>query len=101
MSAATKQAIEDFLRGLLTEKLALCTEKQRALFHDKVYPKGVPAKHLEDAIDLCDRTLQTNGREAARAAIDSRAVTPCTKSEPVFYYEFNARGKLIAVVFKE
>lgn len=64
MSVQTKKYIEDFLRGLLAEKLAQCTEKQRALFHERIYPLGVYADKLEDAIDLCDRTIKKNSETA-------------------------------------
>lgn len=66
MSDAVKKEIEGFLRGLLSQRLAQCTEKQRALF-DTVYPGGVPDAKLEDAIDLCDRTIQKNMRESERS----------------------------------
>lgn len=60
MSEAVKKEIEDFMRGLLAQRLAQCTAEQRALFHDRVYPKGVSNERLEDAIDLCDRTIKSN-----------------------------------------
>jgi hypothetical protein len=60
MSKATKKAIEDFMRGMLADRLAQCTPEQRAFFNDRIYPKGVRTDRLEDAIDLCDRTIAKN-----------------------------------------
>lgn len=59
MSAKVKKEVEAFMRKLLTERLEKCTAKQKATF-DLVYPMGVPPSLLEDAIDLCDRTIKKN-----------------------------------------
>ena len=56
MSKRVQQEIQAFLRASLDERLAQCTEKQRGVFA-LCYPRGVPCKDLETAIDLCDRTL--------------------------------------------
>lgn len=60
---------EAFQRAELAKLLARCTDEQRALFH-KIYPRGVPAKSLEAAYDVCLRTvLKSNAEyEAADAA---------------------------------
>lgn len=47
---------EAFQRAELEKLLAQCTEKQRALFH-RIYPRGVPAKSLIAAYDVCLRTI--------------------------------------------
>ena len=49
---------EEYARGLLAERLELCTEKQKAFFNDRIFPKGVPTEDLASAIDLCNRTIQ-------------------------------------------
>ena len=59
-----KAEIEQFTRNLLEERLTQCTEPQREMFN-RIYPKGVPANHLESAVDLCDRTIKKN-REGKR-----------------------------------
>lgn len=64
---SAKDEIEALTRNLLAEKLALCTEPQRAVFA-RCYPKGVPSSALESAIDLCDRTLKHNEAKAAQSA---------------------------------
>ena len=56
---SAKEEIEDFKRRLLADRLGQCTEKQQAFFH-KVYPNGVSAGRLENAIDLCERTIRKN-----------------------------------------
>jgi hypothetical protein len=54
-----KQEVEEFKRSLLNERLSQCTEKQRELF-GRLYPNGVPDDKLEDAINLCNRTIRRN-----------------------------------------
>ena len=66
---SAKHEVEAFKRRLLAEKLALCTEPQRALFA-RCYPKGVPSDSLESAIDLCDRTIKKN--EATVASVNTK-----------------------------
>lgn len=56
---SAKSEVEAFKRKLLSERLALITAPQRALF-ERLYPKGVPGAALESAIDLCDRTIKKN-----------------------------------------
>lgn len=58
MSKRVLDEIEVFKRHLLEQRLARCTPKQRAVFEERVYPKGVREDQLIDAIDLCDRTLK-------------------------------------------
>lgn len=57
---SAKQEVEAFKRGLLAERLAMVTQKQREFF-DRCFPKGVPSDRLESAIDLCNRTISKNG----------------------------------------
>lgn len=54
------EEITAFSRKLLDERLAQLTEPQRKMFHDRVYPKGVPEDRIVSAIDLCDRTIKKN-----------------------------------------
>ncbi len=54
-----REEINNFARSLLEARLAQITEDQRTFFN-RIYPKGVPAKALISAIDLCDRTIKEN-----------------------------------------
>lgn len=59
-----KQKTLEYQRKLLAESLSQCTPKQQELF-DRIYPrdrfpKGVPDKDLESAINLILRTLSSN-----------------------------------------
>lgn len=63
MASQAEKLIEERTRELLAEKLAECTEKQRAMFHERCYPpkhfpKGIPAERLVEAIDLVLRTIK-------------------------------------------
>ncbi len=60
---SAKEEVEQFKRNLLTERLAMVTPPQRALF-DRCYPKGVRSEQLESAIDLCNRTIAKNTSKA-------------------------------------
>jgi hypothetical protein len=57
MSTQVQKEIEQFTRGLLQDRLAQCSESQQEFFH-RIYPEGVPTDKLENAIDLCDRTIK-------------------------------------------
>lgn len=59
MHKTAKQEVEQLKRSLLNERLGQCTEKQRELF-GRLYPDGVREDQLEDAINLCNRTLRRN-----------------------------------------
>lgn len=49
-----------FKRGLLRDRLAQCTEKQREFF-DRIWQgREVPDDKLVSAIALCDRTIASN-----------------------------------------
>jgi hypothetical protein len=71
---SAREEIEAFARQLLAERLAQCTEPQRALF-SRCYPKGLPAGSLETAIDLCTRTIAKNERKAAATEQEPYATT--------------------------
>lgn len=43
----------------IEESLAQCTKSQRAMFN-RIFPNGVPASKVEDALRLIGRTLQKN-----------------------------------------
>lgn len=60
-----KERIENFKRDLLQEFLSQCSEAQQELFR-KIYVGKVPVSKLDDAIDLCERTVLKNraGRKA-------------------------------------
>ena len=75
MSDKVRNEIEVFKRGLLAGRLERCTEEQRESFYQRIFPKerfpdGVPDKFLMDAIDLCDRTIQTN--ESAPSCVEAK-----------------------------
>lgn len=59
MSRRVRAEIEAATRKLLAERLEQCTPAQREVF-GRVFPGGVPAAKLEEAIDLCDRTISKN-----------------------------------------
>jgi hypothetical protein len=59
-----KDEVEQFLRRCLQERLANLSVPQRAMF-ERVYPILTAAK-LEDAIDLCDRTIRKNLSDPSR-----------------------------------
>lgn len=54
-----REKTEEFQRAELATLLAQLTNQQRALFN-RIYPKGVPAKSLVAAYDLCVRTILKN-----------------------------------------
>lgn len=56
---SVREEVEAFKRKLLKERLYQCTERQIDFFN-KIYPNGVPEEKLENAIDLCDRTIRKN-----------------------------------------
>lgn len=49
---------ETFARGLLKERLALCTSDEQDFFNNRVFPGGVKTEDLAGAIDLCNRTIK-------------------------------------------
>lgn len=51
--------VEKFKRQALTEILAKLTTEQVAFFN-RLFPAGVPDKDLNNAYDLCERTLNKN-----------------------------------------
>jgi len=59
-SLGLQEQTEQFQRDMLAEALAKCLSSQRALFHERVYPNGVPADKLTVAYDLVARTLRQN-----------------------------------------
>lgn len=59
MKSDLRTKTEAFQRAELETLLAQCTDEQKALFN-KVYPDGVPAKSLEQAYNLCLRTVSKN-----------------------------------------
>lgn len=59
MEQDLKTKTEAFQRAELEKLLAQCTDEQRALF-SRIYPRGVPAKSLEQAYSLCLRTVSKN-----------------------------------------
>lgn len=56
------QQIEEFKRSRITALLEHCNESQIAGFH-RIFPKGVNAKDLDEAIKLCQRTLRLNSQK--------------------------------------
>jgi len=59
----TREKVENFKRDELSQMLNQCTGAQQAFFN-RLYPKGVPEKKLMNAIDLCERTIAKNRKEA-------------------------------------
>jgi len=59
MNKSVKERVEDFKRAMLRDALAQCTESQQAMF-SRLYPGTVPEDKLENAIDLCERTIRKN-----------------------------------------
>ena len=55
---------EKYARGLLAERLELCTEEQKTFFR-RLFSTGVLTKDLAGAIDLCDSTIRKNEKAAA------------------------------------
>lgn len=60
-----RQKTEELQRALIAEKLAQCTQQQQALFH-RLYPEGIPTSLLENAFNLCDRTVKKNQAKAEK-----------------------------------
>jgi hypothetical protein len=61
MSEALKR-IEKFRKDVLQELLEKCTPEQQEFFK-RIFPKGVPDKDLNSAIQLCERTVIKNEKE--------------------------------------
>ena len=59
MSEHVNQEIEEKMKELMDEKLAECTERQREVFA-RVYPHGVQANTVLDALELLHRTIKKN-----------------------------------------
>lgn len=60
MSTKVRSEIETFLRSLLADRLSQVSSAQREFFR-KLHPgEVVPYERLENAIDLCDRTIKKN-----------------------------------------
>jgi len=93
-SSFRKEKVEEFLRSLLADLLSQCTEEEREGYQ-RFWPKGVPSKELEGAVDLCARTVEAHEKpkpkgivlpesEAFRlAAIRIAAGLPLDDLEPV------------------
>ena len=68
MSITTNRSdVKEFLRSSIKDALAQCTERQQAFFH-KIYPKGVNGiadSNLQTALELCERTIAKNNRNAS------------------------------------
>jgi hypothetical protein len=67
MTTLDKMA-EDFKRSKLDEILNQCTPAQREMFHQRIFPNGVPADKLDSAYDLCERTMRKNLADPSRTA---------------------------------
>lgn len=57
MKTMLKQKTDEFQRSYLEDLLGQLTDRQRFVFREMVYPKGVSDELLADAIALCERTL--------------------------------------------
>lgn len=60
-----REKTEELQRALIAEKLAQCTAEQQSFFH-RLYPEGIPAASLENAFNLCERTIKKNQAKAER-----------------------------------
>ena len=52
--------VETFKRKLLEDALEKCTTNQRCFFKTRVYPNGVSDNQINDAYNLCQRTMASN-----------------------------------------
>lgn len=55
-----KEEVQQFLREKLEERMSYLYPDQRTFLVERVYPHGIPDSKIEDAINLCDRTIKKN-----------------------------------------
>lgn len=63
MTGTLEKRVENFKRIILCDALEKCTESQIKNF-SRIYPSGVSEVHLDNAIKLCERTVQGNEQRA-------------------------------------
>ena len=61
----TRNQIEKFKRDMLADVLQQCGEQQQAFFH-RAYPDKVKTEQLDQAINLCKRTIIRNQKYPER-----------------------------------
>lgn len=59
MSKAYKKAVKKVGDDMLNSLIAQLTESQIRKFN-RIFPEGVPKDKINDAIDLCERTIKKN-----------------------------------------
>ena len=75
MKTTWEERVLQFRRGLLKEFFDQCSIEQQGLFIQIFGTRDVPLKKLDNAIDLCERTVIKN-RETGRLEAKNANQTP-------------------------